>query len=965
MGQMDTTAATLSGGANNPVPTYHHNDWRRSRLGEIFGVTLDDSAAPNTFVSATAVYNSSFSTGFNQWPASGVGDTFGTWGDPGGIYRLDGTTGAVCNYARVPNVGSSAKGQTASLGNICFDKAHRVLFVTNLDDGGIYQIPWLATCPTTPLVATKIYDHGTQGRPTGGTSAAGKSSIADSGSNGLTAAGRRVWAVQVWAGRLYYSVWNAGATSQKNPNGYSEIWSVALDSAGGVVPATAKLEITIVPQSSTPIPVSDLAFTPSGVMMVAERGCVLATANANGGITPGMIDTTLPHNANIYQYRLTSSSTWTQGNKFSIGNYGAFANAAGGIDVDCDETVLATGNALALASPYNKGWYGLQIIPHAGNSAGNLTSNITASFLIDYDGVANTSAKNTIGDIALYRRDCPCIRVVRETVAAPQAVSAIELVQNGNFELGNTGFTSDYTYSAAPGNSGYYSVGAQAAVPASNGAWTCTDHTTGAATGKFLFADGGSGAVWRQTLASVQPSTKYEFKAWVNNLVTPSRDFGDPVLQLWLKAGANPATLIATAPALPENPDQWVLFSASWTSPAVLNTPYVLEIRSAYSDIGNDFAIDDISFKACGCANGQERWTLTFQNTSGFDISYIAIDNVTAGVTGPSALTPLVPALRPGETRSIGFDFTVPNPAPGEFCFDLIVHAADLSTCCSTSFCVKPEQCFCIGKESVTGSWWSGRGQYCVDFTNLSGVPVAWAEIRSLPPGSSCPTFASPNNVVHFSPPLQQGDCARLCVPFIASRNCSNLHFVVALHSAEDGGLCCSKERNLPWGLKLDVTTEKVGLDGMLRGLDLRDMLVENYAEIAKVAYLMDSQQIAEQVNPPWGSGNPPIKIPAGLHSLRAVITTVSGVEYSGPELLVNVSPAGDITPALLDAPLQMDTYISQPENALYMMWDDPAGVLQTATDLAGPWLNLDGVPSPYINTDYTETRRFFRVMKP
>ncbi len=56
MGRMDTNAVTVTGAANNMVPMYHHPDWKRSRMGEIFGVTLDDQPAPNTFASATAIY---------------------------------------------------------------------------------------------------------------------------------------------------------------------------------------------------------------------------------------------------------------------------------------------------------------------------------------------------------------------------------------------------------------------------------------------------------------------------------------------------------------------------------------------------------------------------------------------------------------------------------------------------------------------------------------------------------------------------------------------------------------------------------------------------------------------------------------------------------------------------------------------------------------------------------------------
>ncbi|MBK8564413.1 MAG: hypothetical protein IPN76_14025 [Saprospiraceae bacterium] len=91
------------------------------------------------------------------------------------------------------------------------------------------------------------------------------------------------------------------------------------------------------------------------------------------------------------------------------------------------------------------------------------------------------------------------------------------LIFNGDFELGNVGFASSYTYN--PINIGAQSV---YALPTDvndvhSFAAHCHDHTTGA--GK-LMAVNGSGTpntiVWEQTVP-VQPQVDYIFSAWVTN----------------------------------------------------------------------------------------------------------------------------------------------------------------------------------------------------------------------------------------------------------------------------------------------------------------------------------------------------------------------------------------------------------------------------------------------------------------
>lgn len=172
---------------------------------------------------------------------------------------------------------------------------------------------------------------------------------------------------------------------------------------------------------------------------------------------------------------------------------------------------------------------------------------------------------------------------------------ATELVTNGNFSAGNTGFTSPYYYQSAfdlyP--EGYYSVGTNANSYHNN--FFGTDHTTG--TGNFMIING-SGApippvVWQQTV-TVQPNTTYYFSAWtmsVNN-VPPFAKLRFAVNDVQVGTIASPGA----GPTSNAGPFNWVRFYGTWTSGPTETVAEIsiLDVETALG--GNDFGLDDISF---------------------------------------------------------------------------------------------------------------------------------------------------------------------------------------------------------------------------------------------------------------------------------------------------------------------------------------------------------------------------------
>jgi len=195
-----------------------------------------------------------------------------------------------------------------------------------------------------------------------------------------------------------------------------------------------------------------------------------------------------------------------------------------------------------------------------------------------------------------------CPRKKPPTNCCLNGIPGPELIINGNFEMPGPvpqGFTScfDGPYIPGPGNtpSGrFYAVLNSTEVFGANSQWACIDHTANSPTGRVFVADGVKptcNSAW-QEIVNVQKGVQYNFCAFANNLVIPTRDFTDPILELWID-GVQVQSI-----NLPEIPDQWQSLNTTWT--AAISGPVLIEIRlTPQVNPGNDFALDDISFRSC------------------------------------------------------------------------------------------------------------------------------------------------------------------------------------------------------------------------------------------------------------------------------------------------------------------------------------------------------------------------------
>jgi hypothetical protein len=179
----------------------------------------------------------------------------------------------------------------------------------------------------------------------------------------------------------------------------------------------------------------------------------------------------------------------------------------------------------------------------------------------------------------------------------PLAASAANLVVNGDFESGNTGFSSAYTYSPG-GNSteGQYTVGSNPV--AWNGFFVNPpDHTPA---GTQMFIGNGSptnGAiVWRSQDINVASNTNYFFEAWVTNLCCRSAFPGNSasILEFSVYSGDSLVASLGTRTTNLSLAGTWEFLSTTWNSASnsIINLRL---INRNTAGSGNDFAIDDIS----------------------------------------------------------------------------------------------------------------------------------------------------------------------------------------------------------------------------------------------------------------------------------------------------------------------------------------------------------------------------------
>jgi gliding motility-associated-like protein len=174
------------------------------------------------------------------------------------------------------------------------------------------------------------------------------------------------------------------------------------------------------------------------------------------------------------------------------------------------------------------------------------------------------------------------------TISDTCRASGPELIVNGHFEDGNTGFTSGYT--CCIGGPGGYAVDADPVYY--NVGHSGMGYAGG---GNYLIADGhptANTSLWCQNI-NVNPNTYYSLSAFVASDYTSSLAI--------VEFDINGSSVgIVNAPAAM---NVWVPFQTAWFSGANTTASICIIDQNTVGG-GNDFGIDNISFKTClSCTN--------------------------------------------------------------------------------------------------------------------------------------------------------------------------------------------------------------------------------------------------------------------------------------------------------------------------------------------------------------------------
>ncbi len=157
------------------------------------------------------------------------------------------------------------------------------------------------------------------------------------------------------------------------------------------------------------------------------------------------------------------------------------------------------------------------------------------------------------------------------------------MLVNGNFNLGDSNFVSDY-YSVPNNNSG-----AEFNIGTSPTAWNsslspCVDHTTRNGNMMMVSGIGGYVKVWSETI-QVQPNTNYIFSTWIESLSNQNPG----ILNFSINGASIGSPIIA-----PGTTCNWVQYSTAWNSGDSTNA--VVSLVSQNQINGAVFALDDIYF---------------------------------------------------------------------------------------------------------------------------------------------------------------------------------------------------------------------------------------------------------------------------------------------------------------------------------------------------------------------------------
>ena len=385
----------------------------------------------------------------------------------------------------------------------------------------------------------------------------------------------------------------------------AQIWLTDTQSAGGGVGNDFAIDDISLVELLPPLSISATAVNPT-----------CPTAN-NGTIVVSGVNGVPPYVT--YTLSGTSSDSNNNGifNNLTPGTYSVSV-------VDSNGTQVSQ-NGISIVDPLN-----ISISASATSICSGSSVTLTANGASAYTWSSNPNDTGMTNLNATTQTVQPTVPTTYTINSTTTTTSTNNLIVNGDFSLGNTGFITNHQFlAAAPLGGAQNAYGVLANPKDWFDAFTnCGDHTSG--TGKMLVVDGATSAnsiVWRQNVPVVN-NRVYNFSFWLQSVVNTN----PANIEVFIN-GVSVGFRLAPTDIVCTSPLRWVQFTYAWNSLTNNNANIVLYNRNINSG-GNDFAIDDIAFVTT---------TTTICNlTASKTITVNAIPVIAASITAsPSCTSPL------------------------------------------------------------------------------------------------------------------------------------------------------------------------------------------------------------------------------------------------------------------------------------------------------------------------------------
>ena len=409
--------------------------------------------------------------------------------------------------------------------------------------------------------------------------------------------------------------------------------------------------------------VSGVISSLSGASIIANQSCCNNTGAVNG------IKYSDVNNNGVIDGADTVIENWTFTLNGTGGGFAAPTNQYGAFNF-----ANIPPGTYTLAEPPVPGW--TPVTPSGGSTTVTVTAgNVTTVNFLNRQGPTET-------------RGC-CDEIENDN-----------LVVNGSFEAGNTGFsTGAYTYqsSITQGSvtEGMYSVVSGNEASTISNCWNVPDHTSCTTAGHFMVVNGRThytgpiSPLYSQTI-NVDANEEYVFCMYYRHLPQCEFDIFDPAN---LNIQVLGATITGDACEDDEDHCGWTKVSYSVT-PSGSTVTISITLNEAGIGDGNDVAFDDISlrkkqamtvnycafdFASTTLPNGDKNITVTEVNTApaGFNVVWTVseIDCNTGVVIGGTTAT----YTTPGSTNFPGYGGTTPGTFDQNKCYRV---TRDVSSCC-------------------------------------------------------------------------------------------------------------------------------------------------------------------------------------------------------------------------------------------------------------------------------------------